>query len=107
MSDATDYEGSSYEELVSLLESLPLLVREARRRRRMSIRAAAASAGIDPTTFNRCEQSAVNMQLSTALPLLRWIGVNDVGEDPNVACPGCGETRDALTGRVIHAGGAS
>jgi DNA-binding transcriptional regulator YiaG len=46
---------TSYEELADVLDNLPLLVREARRRRGLSVRATAKELGTSPSTVSRFE----------------------------------------------------
>lgn len=70
---------TSYEELISVLEALPLLVRETRRRRGLSLRAAADAAGTLAANIHRCEQGH-GMHLASVVPLLRWVGTPDVTE---------------------------
>lgn len=64
---------TSYAELADLLESLPFLVAETRRRKGLSIRAAAKELGCSFSTVLRIESGEdYNSRL---LPdLLRWIG---------------------------------
>jgi ribosome-binding protein aMBF1 (putative translation factor) len=61
-----------YAELAEVIESLPLLVREARRRRRLSIRAAAREMGMSFSTVHRIEQGD-DCALSNAMTALRWL----------------------------------
>ena len=65
---------TSYDELIDVLESLPVLVREKRRRLGLSIRAAAREAGIPFSSLDRFErrQTAPDL-MRTVLPLLRWV----------------------------------
>lgn len=67
---------ASYDELISVLTSLPLLVRETRRRRGLSVRAAAAESGVGFANISRCERGA-GMHMATVVPLLRWVGRPD------------------------------
>ncbi|GJF06586.1 helix-turn-helix domain-containing protein [Pseudonocardia sp. D17] len=68
---------TSYDELISVLESLPILVRETRRRRGMSQRAAAEQIGLETwATLSRCENGA-GLHMKSIVPLLRWIGTPD------------------------------
>lgn len=64
---------AAYTELISVLEALPLLVRETRRRKALSLRAAAVDSGVQMSTLQRCEQGA-GMHLASVVPLLRWVG---------------------------------
>lgn len=63
---------SPYVELVSVIESLPVLLREARRARGLSIRAAAAELGVSFATVARIEQGEDGL-LSNAVAVLRWL----------------------------------
>lgn len=64
---------TGYDELVEVLDGLPLLVREIRRRRGLSIRAAAREVGIPFSNLDRFERREdVSLHL-TVLPLLRWV----------------------------------
>lgn len=64
---------TSYHELADLLGALPLLVREARRRNQLSLRAAGRAAGVSFSTIARVERGE-DAALSTVVSLLRWIG---------------------------------
>jgi hypothetical protein len=79
----SDSAPTSYAEVIDILERLPLLVREARRRRGLSLRAAARDAGVGFANISRCENGE-GMHLSTVVPLLRWVGT------PDSPCPHCG-----------------
>lgn len=63
---------TSYGELVRVMECLPMLVRETRRRRGLSLRAAAKDAGVGFNTLTRFEQGD-DVVLSNAVALLRWV----------------------------------
>lgn len=66
-----------YGELIEVLECLPLLVRETRRRRQLSVRAAGQQAGLENwATISRCENGA-GLHLKSIVALLRWVGVPD------------------------------
>lgn len=65
---------TAYAELADVLEALPLLVREARRARELSIRSAGAQMGVDPTTVHRIEQGEVATNIKIAVRALRWLG---------------------------------
>lgn len=64
---------SSYAELAGLLDALPVLLREARRRRRLTMREAAAEMGCSISTVCRIE-AGEDCVLSNALAVLRWLG---------------------------------
>lgn len=74
----SDCEMSSYGELLELLDALPMLVRETRRRRGMSMRAVQAATGVTASTIQRCEAGTQDVSLSNAKTLLRWVGTPDV-----------------------------
>lgn len=82
---------TSYAELADVLDRLPLLVRETRRRRGLSLRGAAKDAGVQMANIARCEQGQ-GLHMATVLPLLRWIG----SPDP-ATCPHCGSAPAATT----------
>ena len=63
---------TGYAELISVLEVLPVLVREKRRREGLSLRAAAKATGEVASTLSRFE-NGVDVQMTTALSLLRWV----------------------------------
>lgn len=79
MSDTESSAPSSYADLIAVMEALPVLVREKRRRLRMSCRAAERATGIGISTFSRVENGE-GMALTTALDLLRWVGAPDQTE---------------------------
>lgn len=62
-----------YEELAQILDNLPLLVREARRRKRHSLRAAAADMGVPFATLHRLERDRALPIMRHAATLLRYI----------------------------------
>jgi hypothetical protein len=64
---------TSYEELVQVLASLPLLLRETRRARRLSVRAAAKQIECSFATVSRIE-AGEDCVLSNAVSVLRWLG---------------------------------
>jgi ribosome-binding protein aMBF1 (putative translation factor) len=64
---------TSYHELAAVLDSLPLLVREARRARRLSLRRAAAEMAVNATTIHRTE-SGEAPSVTNAVKMLRWLG---------------------------------
>lgn len=67
-----------YAELAAVIDSLPLLLREARRRRQISQRAAARELGCSPSTFGRME-SGEDCALSNAVAVLRWLDRTPTG----------------------------
>lgn len=69
MSDGTL---TSYAELSDLLASLPVLLREARRARRLSVRAAAREMNMSFATVSRIENGE-DCVLSNAVTVLRWL----------------------------------
>jgi transcriptional regulator with XRE-family HTH domain len=66
-----------YGELADVLKHLPVLVRENRRRRGLSLRAAAQEAGVSFSTVARAE-SGEDCALSSAIALLNWLGGDHV-----------------------------
>lgn len=67
----SDY-SASYLDLAELLNSLPLLVREARRARNLSQRSAAEQIGVTDRTIRRLENGE-DVNMSTAVALLHWL----------------------------------
>ncbi|MGC5012558.1 helix-turn-helix domain-containing protein [Streptosporangium sp. DT93] len=65
-----------YPELADVLASLPLLLREARRARGLSQRAAAQQMGVSPNTVARAE-AGEDLVLSNAVTILRWLDTRD------------------------------
>lgn len=63
---------TSYGELAQVIENLPLLVREKRRREGMSLRTAAADSGVHFMTLRRFELGE-NAAMSSVVCLLRWL----------------------------------
>lgn len=71
-----DAKPTSYEELADVLDNLPLLLRETRRRRGLSLRATAKEVGTSFSTVTRFENGE-DIMLSHASAVLRWIGSPD------------------------------
>lgn len=63
---------TSYAELAEVIANLPMLLREARRVRRLSIRAAAREIGMSFSTVTRIENGG-DCALSNAGAVLRWL----------------------------------
>ncbi|MCX5066627.1 helix-turn-helix domain-containing protein [Micromonospora lupini] len=63
---------SSYSELGDVLAALPVLLRGERRRRQLSIRAAADELGCSASTISRIE-AGHDCVLSITIAVLRWI----------------------------------
>ena len=63
---------TSYRELADMLGMLPVLLREARRARGLSGRAAAADIGMNFSTLNRIEAGA-RFNSDALFPILRWL----------------------------------
>lgn len=64
---------TSYAELADVLTNLPLLLRETRRRRGLSLRAAARELEMSFSTVSRFENGE-DIVLSNAVDILRWVG---------------------------------
>jgi hypothetical protein len=71
---------TSYGELADVLATLPLLLRAERRRRQLSVRAAAEELGMSFATVSRIE-AGEDCALSNAAKVLRWLGTPP-GEAP-------------------------
>lgn len=76
---------TTYGELATILERLPDLIRDSRRARGLSLRAAAKEIGVQNSTLLRIE-GGEGFNSKQAVPLLRWLD---------------------LTGRVVAVPGAS
>lgn len=70
---------SSYRELAQVLANTPLLFREARRARGLSMRAAAAEIGLSFSTVHRIE-SGEDCVASNLIAVLRWL--DQTGKEP-------------------------
>ncbi|MFE7868829.1 helix-turn-helix domain-containing protein [Micromonospora humida] len=68
----SDGKPSTYAELISVLSALPLLLRETRRARGLSVRAAAREIGCSFATVSRIE-AGEDCALSNAVAILWWI----------------------------------
>lgn len=64
---------TSYDDLAQLLAMLPVLVRERRRYRGISLRTAAAEMGVAPSTAYRLEYGD-DCTRSTCVAALEWLG---------------------------------
>jgi predicted transcriptional regulator len=62
----------SYTELADLLDDLPVIVREARRARRLSLRATSAQSSVPHSTLYRVERGE-DCSLSNVVAILRWL----------------------------------
>ena len=63
---------SSYTELAQVIADLPVIVRSARRMRRLSLRGAAEQIGLGFTTVQRVE-AGHDMDTGTLQAILRWL----------------------------------
>lgn len=63
---------TSYEELAATFAALPLLLREARRARGLTMEAAAAQIGCSRSTVHRIENGG-DCWLSHVVAILRWL----------------------------------
>lgn len=63
---------TSYTELADILDRLPLLLREARRGRRLSLRAAGEQSGVPFNTLTRVEHGK-ECSVANAVAILRWL----------------------------------
>lgn len=70
---------AGYAELIEVLEALPLLVREHRRRLKLTLREAGERAGVGFNTLYRLESRVGDCSLSNALAILRWLGADPPG----------------------------
>ena len=65
---------TSYTDLADVVEQLPLLVREHRRRTRMSLREAGRQLGCSASTLSRLESGEHGVDTALVVRLLRWLG---------------------------------
>ena len=68
---------STYAEVIALLEALPVLCREKRRRLGMSLRGASEASGVSFNAIKRIEDGTSDPAWTSAVALLRWIGLPD------------------------------
>lgn len=68
---------SPYSDLLDILDGLPLLVRETRRRRQLSMRKVADETGVTAPTIQRCEAGQQEVSLTNAKRLLQWLATPD------------------------------
>jgi hypothetical protein len=83
---------TTYDELADVLDALPLLCREKRRRRGLSLRAAAREIGCSFSTVTRFE-SGEGCHLQHAIVVMRWLGQADPTH-PAPTSTGAGSGRD-------------
>ena len=62
-----------YAELIAVLDGLPFLLRETRRRKQQSLRAAADEIGVPFTSYQRWEKDDSYPDTRTIPALLRWV----------------------------------
>lgn len=62
---------TGYDEVIGVLESLPVIVREARRRKGLSLRSAAEEIGVSFSTMSRIE-AGHGCVLESAIAVLWW-----------------------------------
>ena len=67
---------TGYGELVGIIEALPTLVREKRRRLGLTLRQAEEQSGVGQTTLHRYENRET-ISLEGLIALLRWVGTPD------------------------------
>ena len=70
---------AGYAELIEVLEALPLLVREQRRRLGITLREAGEQSGVGFNTLYRIEARVSECSLSNAVAILRWLGADPPG----------------------------
>lgn len=67
---------STYDDVIAVVEALPALVRETRRRRGLSLRQVGTSLDVDFNTLGRFERGR-QVHSGTLVTLLRWVGTPD------------------------------
>jgi transcriptional regulator with XRE-family HTH domain len=73
---------TSYAELARVIEALPLLLREARRTRRLSLRAVEEQTGVGYTSLHRIEHGG-GYEADTLLTILRWLDGSESNAEPS------------------------
>lgn len=73
MSGLDDCELTTYAEMANVLGNLTFLVRECRRARRLSMRAAATEMGLAPSVLHRMEQGTSAPALPNVVAILIWL----------------------------------
>lgn len=63
----------TYAEIADAIEQLPVLVKSARRIKQLSVRAAAAEAGVSFSTFARLELHGHEFDTGSLKAILRWL----------------------------------
>jgi predicted transcriptional regulator len=64
---------TTYAELLTVLDDLPVILRETRRRLGLSQRAAAEAAGVTYQSINWIEQGRLDIPLRAVKVVLRWV----------------------------------
>lgn len=77
---------TGYGEMADVVEMLGMLVREARRARGLSLRAAADQIGIHASTVMRIEQGQPHVS-DVTVELLRWLDLTTGPAAPQLPCP--------------------
>lgn len=78
MSDRYDDLPLTYDEILAVLDALPVLCREKRRRLGLTYRAAGRASGVSFNAIKRVEDGTADPAWTTARSLLRWIGQPDL-----------------------------
>lgn len=73
VSGLDDCELTTYAEMANVLGNLTFLVRECRRARRLSMRAAATEMGLAPSVLHRMEQGTSAPALPNVVAILIWL----------------------------------
>lgn len=71
-SASSNIKPTGYAELLQVLDNLPLIVRETRRRKGLSLRAAQAESGVDQGTILSAERGG-NLTVANVRALLQWV----------------------------------
>lgn len=90
---------TTYNELADVLANLSMLLREARRARQLSVRAAARQLGMSFATVSRVE-SGEDCMLSNVVAILRWLGGDQVGVS-RVQPPGEPQDNDHVPDEMV------
>ena len=88
---------TSYAEMTDVIGRLPTLLRDARRARGLSLRAAGDEMGMSFNTVARIEQG-VDCALSNAVAVLRWLDLTRPGDAAPAVPPPIADAQSAAAG---------
>lgn len=83
--EITDERLSTYAEIIALLDALPVLCREKRRRLGLTLRTASEASGVSFNTIKRIEDGTSEPGWRSVRQLMHWVGVPDQDSLPPAA----------------------